>query len=66
MRTQERYPARWPTNRQALLVCTAIAGAAIVGVSGALLGFNAGIWEWATAFGGAGAGAVFWVAEVLL
>jgi sterol desaturase/sphingolipid hydroxylase (fatty acid hydroxylase superfamily) len=65
MRTQERYPARWPTNRQALLVCTALAGAVIVGVSGALLGLSASIWEWATALGGAGAGAVFWAAEVL-
>ncbi len=66
MRTNERYPARWPSNRQALLVCSALAGAVIVGVSGALLGLNASIWDWSTAFGGVGAGAAFWVTEVLL
>lgn len=66
MRTHERYPARWPSNRQALLVCTAIAGAVIVGTSGALLGFNSGTWDWSTVFGGVGAGAAFWATEVLL
>jgi hypothetical protein len=65
MRTHERYPARWPADRQGLLVCTALAGALVVGASGALLGLSSSIWEWATAFGGVGAGAIFWVSEVL-
>lgn len=66
MHTDERYPARWPSNRQALLVCSALAGAVIVGALGALLGLNTSIWDWTTTFGGVGAGAAFWAAEVLL
>jgi len=66
MRTHERYPARWPSNRQALLVCAALAGAVIVGAGGALAGLNSSLWEWATALGGIGSGAIFWVTEVLI
>jgi hypothetical protein len=65
MQTRERYPARWPSNRQALLVGCAFAGALVVGAAGALFAWSNDVWEWATAFGGVGAGAVVWVMEVL-
>lgn len=66
MRTHERYPARWPTDRQARLVGIALAGAVIVGIGVGLTGLSDSIWEWATALGGVGAGAIFWVTEVLI
>jgi len=66
MRTQERYPSRWPTDRQAMLVGSALAGAVIVVIAVGLSGLSDSIWEWATALGGVGAGAIFWVTEVLI
>jgi len=63
---RERYPARWPSDRQGWLVCCIVAGALVVGTAGALLGWNPAEWDFSTAFGGVGAGAIFWAQEVLL
>jgi hypothetical protein len=43
-----------------------IAGFAVVGTAGALLGWNAPAWDFSTAFGGVGGGAIYWLTQVIL
>ena len=66
MTERERYPARWAPQKQARLVCAGLAGALVIGGAGFLLGFNPAAWDFSTAFGGVGAGAIYWATEVLL
>ena len=66
MREHERYPARWPSSKQAKLVGCMLAGFALVGVSGALLGWNPSAWDFSTVFGGIGGGAIYWMTQVML
>jgi hypothetical protein len=43
-----------------------LAGFVIVGGAGLLLGFNSAEWDFSTAFGGVGTGAIYWIKEVML
>ena len=63
---RERYPARWPSQQQARLVSAGLAGALVIGISGFLLRWNPAALDFSTAFAGVGAGAIYWVTEVLL
>jgi hypothetical protein len=66
MMERERYPARWTSQKQGRLVCAGLAGALVIDISGFLLGWNPAAWDFSTAFGGVGAGAIYWVTEVLM
>ena len=47
-------------------MCTGLAGAFVIGISGFPLWWNPAALDFSTAFGGVGAGAIYWVTEVLL